>query len=494
MDHDPGAVFTKARPDDDEPPSKLDVKQAMREGYRTRRQRRALVGGAATAGVAAVAAVLALSLTGLPGTGEGPPAGQDFGFDPAHAGYPYAPQEEWAVPQPELDAAAREAFGELAVEGGFLDAGALDYELPSDDEVTEMMASSGRGYYEALTELGYVNLALHFTPWSVPGNGVGVHLRGYAASDGDEEAERSAFTLTALQPGGWTVEPGPVGDAQFPQHLLDDGPSWTDEAPVFTSEDSGDGRTVMIADHGCALEAAVVYPNGSALQSAWDLDCEGQGRELSVADLRAAMLAMPETDFDTGELALPESALPPGWAFDEDWPAEVEAELQASVTGVTDAVEAAVPGAELASTNAVQLQFGGAQAVRRQYSTRYELPYIDANAVAVNLSVGYVLPGGWTEGLPADDESGDAYLLSCGADKPDVCETTEVDGRTVATRVFDLGDNEARWVVVFDPAGWAVAVETSHAGPIEGWDMEALVSLAVSLPAPVYDPAAYEID
>jgi len=55
-----------------------------------------------------------------------------------------------------------------------------------------------------------------------------------------------------------------------------------------------------------------------------------------------------------------------------------------------------------------------------------------------------------------------------------------------------IGENRSHSVVVYDPAGWAVAFETSFEGSIEGYSLSDIVALTASLPAPVYDPAEYE--
>jgi hypothetical protein len=88
------------------------------------------------------------------------------------------------------------------------------------------------------------------------------------------------------------------------------------------------------------------------------------------------------------------------------------------------------------------------------------------------------------------------YLLDCGGPADvtnDVCEETEVDGRTVATRTSGPGEEAvSTQVVVFDPSGWAVSLGTLAEGDLDGYALDDLVALATSLPAPVYDPAEYE--
>lgn len=500
LQDDTGGLIRRARPDTTPKEPSLDIDEAVREGYRFRRRKVALVGGAATAGVAAVAAVLALSLnTFAPAeeTERGPelPVGGPFDFDPSLAGYPSPTSATWDDVQWDLDSAARSAFGDLAVDAGFLEADALAYERPSEAAIADAMEQWGVDRDEALSELGYQDLPLQFMPWHATGNSGQVYLRGYLARDGDEEAERSSFAITAMQPGGWTAEPGPTGDVAFPQHLISDEASWTDAAPEFTKDELDDGRILMIADHGCALEAAVVYPNGSALRSSWDLDCAGQGRAMSIEDLRAAMLAMPQFDYDTSELAPIGDLLdvPPGWAPDEAWEDAAADDSQATFDAATAVIAAVHPGVELLASQPSQMHFAD-DAVRRGYAADYSMPFTDAEDHPVHVAVRYHLPGGWLPGLPPERTNAEPYLLDCAGDKDDVCETTEVDGRTVATRTFGIGESRSYWVLVYDPAGWAVAFDTSYAGTIEGYGLEEIIALAASLPAPVYDPAAYERD
>ncbi|MEU5871076.1 hypothetical protein AB0A73_05875 [Glycomyces sp. NPDC047369] len=489
--HDDTAVLLRqARPDTGAEDAPLDLDAVVRAGYRARRHSRAVLGGA-TAGVAGLAAVLVLSLGGLPGRQEFP-AGTPLGFDPATAGYLGPAADTWDRRQPDLDEALRDAFGDLAVDSGFLDEDRLDYDRPSDDEIRGAM-DEGTGYYSALGELGYHGLPLQFGPWTDTGNSGQVYLRGLISRDGDEEAERSSFTVNALAPGGWTADPGPTGDVAFPQHLISDEASWTGDAPEFTTEELDDGRTLMVADHGCALEAAVVYPNGSALRSSWDLDCEGQGREMDVEDLKDAMLAMPQIEYDTSELVPVDELLdvPPGWPRDEAWPAGAAGDVQATMDGAADAIGALHPGVHVLDAAAGQRGDVGAPVVR-VFDGAFALPLVDAADIPVTANVTYFLPGGWLPGLPPETTSPEPYLLDCAGDKDDVCEETEVDGRTVATSVFGVYDSHSYEVVVFDPAGWAVSFTTSFEGELDGYGYEDLIALAAALPAPVYDPAEYD--
>jgi hypothetical protein len=81
-----------------------------------------------------------------------------------------------------------------------------------------------------------------------------------------------------------------------------------------------------------------------------------------------------------------------------------------------------------------------------------------------------------------------------GDDKDDTCEQFEANGRTVATRTFGIGERISYWIVVYDPAGWAVELNASFDGTVDGFAYEDLVDLASALPAPVYDPEEYASD
>ncbi|WP_335987841.1 hypothetical protein [Glycomyces sp. MUSA5-2] len=487
---DTATLLRRARPDTGAEDAPLDLDAVVKAGYRARRRSRAAL-GSATAAIACLAAVLVFSLGGVPGRQEFP-AGAPLGFDPAMAGYLGPAADTWDRRQPELDEALRDAFGDLAVDSGFLDEDQLEYDRPSDDEIRDAMGE-GTGYYGALSELGYHDLPLQFGPWTDTGNSGQVYLRGLVSRDGDEEAERSSFTVNALAPGGWTAEPGPTGDVAFPQHLISDEASWTGEAPEFTTEELDDGRTLMVADHGCALEAAVVYPNGSALRSSWDLDCEDQGREMDVEDLKDAMLAMPQIEYDTSELVPVDELLdiPPGWPRDGSWPFEAHDDAKSTMDEVEDKLDALHPGVE--QHDAAAGQRGDAEgSVLRVYEGAFTLPIADEADVPVGVDVTYTLPGGWLPGLAPETTGPEPYLLSCEGDKDDDCEETEVDGRTVATGVFSVGDHHSYEIVAFDPAGWAVTLTTGFQGEIEDLSLEDLVELTAALPAPVYDPAEYE--
>jgi hypothetical protein len=497
---DTGSLIRRARPDTTLRDESLDLDAILREGYRARRRSRAVLSGAATAGVAAVATVLAFSAGMFDPSGgdldrqQGFPAGEPFDFDPATATYPDPGDDEWDV-RKGLDEAGKAAFGNLAIDTGFLDADALDYERPSEEEIQAAIEDGAEDYGEALSDLGYNSLPLMFSTWSSPVSGGQAYLRGFDARDGDEEAERSSFEIIAIQPGGWTAEPGPTGDLAFPQHLISDEASWTEEAPEFTTEELDDGRTLMVADHGCALEALVVYPNDSALFTSWDLDCEGQSREMRVDDLSSAMLAMPQFDYDTSELAPIELLdMPPGWPLDESWEAAAPPDAATTAQAAGDHLSETYPDTELLNAAASQLQYTDS-VVRRTYESYFELPFEDAGGLPVQVSLRYFLPGGWLPGLPPEEKSEDPYLVDCvGDDKDDTCEQFEANGRTVATRTFGIGERISYWIVVYDPAGWAVELNASFDGTVDGFAYEDLVDLASALPAPVYDPEEYASD
>jgi hypothetical protein len=500
-------LLLRGRPDDPAPPSAMDVKQVMRRGYRAQARRNAAIGGASAVGVAAIAAVLALSLTGIGDDEQTPDVAQtfpatDFDFDPATAAYPPA-RPEYDGPDPlgrELNTAAKDAFGQLAVNAGIFDADALDYEFPSDDEVQALMDEYDLDYYSALSELGFHMEQLNFEPRGIDAKSGQASLRAYVALDTSEEVETPAYRIAGFQPGGWTAEPGPTGDVAFPQHLISDEASWTDEAPEFATETLDDGRTLMTADHGCALEAAVVYPNGSALTSWWDLDCEGQGHQMSLQDLTAAMLAMPQIDYDTSELAPVDFLdMQPAWPVDESWPEAADADAQASLDAAVAVVEGVYGDTEGHEGRAIGLRTGSGEVEQRTYTTDVTMPFNDSLDYPISMSVRYFLPGGWLPGLPPEGAGAGPYLVECGApgdDKDDVCAETEVDGRTVATRTWCVTEEDCSWfIAVYDESGWAVLIETSvGGGMVEGYGLEELTSLAAALPAPVYDPAEYGTD
>jgi hypothetical protein len=500
-------LLLQGRPDDPVPPSGMDIKQVMRRGYRVQARRNAAIGGASAMGIAAIAAVLALSLTGIgdeqtPDAAQTFPAGEGFDFNPATAAYP-PDHPVYDSPDPvgrELNTAAKDAFGDLAVDAGIFDADALDYEFPSDEAALEVMEEQGGDYYAALSELGFNQEQFNFAPRAIDAKSGQASLRAYVALDTNEEAENLAYGIAGFQPGGWTAEPGPTGDVAFPQHLITDEASWTDEAPEFAIETLDDGRILMTADHGCALEAAVVYPNGSALTSWWDLDCEGQGRQMSLQDLAGAMLAMPQIDYDTSELAPVEFLdMQPAWPVDESWPAAADADAQASLDAAVAVIDGAFGETGRHDGGAVGLSTGTGEVEQRTYTTDVTLPFNDRLDFPISMNVRYFLPGGWLPGLPPEGAGTGPYLVDCGApgdDKDDVCEETEVDGRTVATRTWCVTDEDCSWfIAAFDESGWAVLIETSvSGGQVDGYGLEELTALAAALPAPAYDPAEYETD
>jgi hypothetical protein len=491
LQDDPEAVFRKAMPQTPPPPARFDLDRIVQDGYRARRRHRAALGGAATAGVAAVAAVLALSVGGLPRQDEAPPV-TEFDFDTAMAGYPpeaIAPTGEIDPHQRTLTAAAKEAFGDLAADAGFLDAEDLAYEFPSDEEAQQFMDEWDTDYGEALSESGlHPEKALLFSPSTSPGNGGQVYLKSYTAGDGDEEAERPGFTVEAMLPGGWTAEPGPTGDSAFPQHLISDQASWTEQAPEFTEEALDDGRTLMTADHGCAYAVAVVYPNGSALRSSWDLDCTGQGREMALDDLAEAMLAMPEVAFDTTGLTPVETLIdyPDPWTYDEGWEAEADADAQASIDAALETINGAYAGAVIDDSGANQHLLTG-DLTRRVYTGSGQMGFDDETGYPVTFSLTYYLPGGWLPGF--DAAAPQLYLPPCdGTDPNKVCdEEIEVNGRTVLLRTVSVADSVSYFVYVYDPSGWALEFDTMVESDIDGYDREAVIELAASLPAPIFE-------
>ncbi|HEX2142949.1 MAG TPA: hypothetical protein VHG10_00425 [Glycomyces sp.] len=523
---DPGAVFRKAMPDTPPPSSQLDLDKIVRDGYRTRNRHRALLGGSVTTGVAAIAAVLALSVTGLPGTDDPngaandptesattPPEEVDV-TDAEMAGYPY--DHGWGQVEDENGAidwnqeilgvgdAATEAFGQLLADTGVWD----DPANPTPEEDCSWYLDDG-GSQEAYDECMAEGGGMHVSGDQVPGNYGQTYLRTIAGGESEDDgmALRTIFEFKVLLPGGWTAEPGPITEQLFPQHLISDGPYFTEDAPEFTTEDLDDGRTLMIADHGCAAEMAVVYPNGTGLRTTWN-NCSGTDYPLDTEALKAATLAMPEFEFDTSTLA-PVGELvevPLGWVYDEDaWAYSEEAQSQARQTydGARGALEEVFPGATLGEGDArsLGLMERGAN-MQRSYGNSGTLPYettIDETTEDTGFELRYYLPGGW---LPGFSETGhwDPHLTVC-SEGADCNSWTDDDGTVWAVEeksvVHEPMDGET-WepiteheieIVRYAPEGWAVGFWTS-------WQGDALISaddlgeLLAAMPAPEYDAAA----
>jgi hypothetical protein len=527
LQDDPGAVFRELKPEP--PPAAFDLDRIVRDGYKVRRRHRAVLGGAVTAGVAAVAAVFSMSLVGLPGVrdDEGDPneaaestaAEPDVIEDPSMAGYPY--DHAWENPvDPETNAIvtpeeaqtisddATAAFGQLLA-----DAGAWDDPLNTVDT----------GECEYLAEMGYeeedcedVETGLPVGPHQRPGNYGQTWLRSYVAEHSEEDGGgvygglRDVFKLEVLLPGGWTAEPGPVTEQLFPQHLISAGEYYTDTAPEFETSTLEDGRTLMIANHGCAYDLAVVYPNGTALRVSWDVGCNGAPtRPVSLEELTDAVLAMPEYEFDTSALTEVDELMeiPTGWVDDHGWEdSEVaEADAEATIDLAADALAELYPDATLGDADARTLGISGRGAVtHRSYYGGGTLPFettIDTTTGPVNFDLRYYLPGGWVPGVDQFFDRG-PYIAGCTefaectgpwfdedgtgwAAEEEVSEhqpsEEEGGGGPIVDHTLEL--------TMFHPDGWAVSIWATWTGdtPI---DADVFEEILRAMPAPVYDADA----
>lgn len=456
-------LLRRARPDTPSVGGDLDLDRIMRDGYRARRRNLAVVGGATGAGVAAVAAVLALSV--LPPADpdpDGPLAGGGAA-DAAMSGYPFEPDEEFGTDEEraQVSDAAAAAFGDLVTESGLLDG-------------------------EPVFDFGAVQ---------TPGNYGQTWLRSFAiqlqseSETGDEEV---VLRIEALLPGGWTAEPGPSTDQVFPQHLISasgapwyEDADWTDE---LTTTELDDGRVLYVANHECAYEAAVAYPNGTGLRASWNMGCNQPAPEHPIAleDFTAAVEAMPQFDFDTTGLASVGDLIdvPVGWTYDPDWDAEAGADAVASTDAARTVLEAAQPGAYLEDGTPIQIgepQYGAA--VTRTYFASGEYP---AEGGDVGFDLRYYLPGGWIPGF-ADPAGNGPFAVPCREDFT-CTQTTDDDGTVwVVAEAEGEGDFGEMEIVRFDPAGWAVGLQAASEAVL---DADTLADLLRDMPAPVYDTDA----
>lgn len=529
-DEDPKAVFRQAMPEGEPPPARFDLDRIVRDGYRARRRHRTVLGGAATSGVAAVAAVLTLSVTGIPGwnpdpaedpTGEAAnsvPPEEEVIEDFAMAGYPYAQMDNWGSDSEasEVSAAAQAAFKELTVAAGMFDESDFEAaEPPSAEEIQEYAEEMGvtEDEAEAMLAGDGDEPALSFHPNQHAGNEGQVFLRSYSSGFSVERDSdfRTVLSLQAWLPGGWTTEPGPPTNQVFPQHLVSDqaDESGDPDGATITTETLEDGRELTIVDNGCSYEVVVVYPNGAAFDAAWDVDCGGEtAYPVDLEDLKTAVLAMPEIEFNTSELAPIDELLevPTGWLLDPNWPSEAAGDAEATANAVAPVVQDLYPEATIDSWVAIELgMLDQYDAGEHTYSIRGTLPFqttVDETTTNVSLDMRYYLPGGWIPGYGESTYPGAPYLVVCRDwdEYEDVCTESEVNGHEVVTSELvteyvpeegepaDWGYTETAWeVAVFHPDGWAVTVGVTFQDESD-LTLEELVTLATSLPAPVYDP------
>ncbi|MCC3765494.1 hypothetical protein K3N28_20745 [Glycomyces sp. TRM65418] len=524
QDDDPGEVFRKAMPEAEPPPARFDLDRIVRDGYRVRRRHRAVLGGAAASGVAAVAAVLALSVTGMPGTPTGaaddpstdastPPEAVVV-EDPAMAGYPYA--EEWGTvadgdwaggvyreneEAAEVKAAATEAFGQLLAEAGVWDDPA---NTAPEDECSWILTEDGSQEEFDACIIGQSGMPVG--AHQKPGNYGQTFLRSFKGGESEEEgfALRTIFEFEVALPGGWTAEPGPITEQLFPQHFISDGPYFTEEAPEFTTEQLDAGRTLMIADHDCAAELAIVYPNGTGLRVTWN-NCSGTDHPLDLGGLVDAAASMPEFEFDTSELRPVEelNEVPMGWVYDEDdWANSAEAEGDAAETYeiARTVLREHYPDATLEEGGALSLgQMDRGANMQRSYSAYGTLPIettIDSSVGDVAFNLRYYLPGGW---IPGFSETGtwDGHLTVCK--EGFVCDSwSDDDGTTwafeehsvthepMAGEDWEAFTEHEMYATRYSPGGWAVGVwlQWTDDAPI---DADMVGELLRAMPAPVYD-------
>ncbi|SDD31124.1 hypothetical protein [Glycomyces harbinensis] len=467
MNHDdPRAVFRQAMPEATPPDAPFDLDRIVQDGYLARRRHRAVLGAAATTGVAAVAAVLALSVAGFPDGFADPvdPAeqsGESAAEEFAMSGYPYAPGDQ----------------------------------LGSEDE-REILRDAAVESFSTLLEDAGVTLTdpLGFASSQRPGNYGQTWLRSYTSSvfDGEDQVLR----LEAMLPGGWTAEPGPFTQQLFPQHLISASgdpwytdADWTDEL-VTTELD--DGRRLITVDHECAYEIAVVYPNGSGLRATWDIGCwKGEPEyEVSLEDFTAAVTAMPEVDYDTGGLTPVDELLevPTGWLFDPEWEQSDEAlaSAESSIASASAALEQSEFQGGVNEPSAIQVGMvnRGATAVRTYHGSGLMVYETPDEVRDLSFDLNYYLPGGWVPGIAEEGERGPNPVhclegFTCS-------ETTDDDG-TVWTfeAARDATDGQVQ-VTRFDPDGWAVSI-TVHQEEDAPVETDFLGDVLRAMPAPVYD-------
>ncbi|GAB3999352.1 hypothetical protein GCM10029992_27900 [Glycomyces albus] len=498
-DDNPGEVFRKAMPAAP-PQSHMDLDRIVADGYRIRRRNRTVIGATTAAGVSVLAAVTALAFTLNAPEGQGPQAADGFEADQDLVMSAYS-EEGWyqteaaAIEAQELTEAAKSEFGDLLVEAGYVEAGDLDYSPPTDADVRDEMERSG-SYAAALSELGYHDLPLLFSPREFSaGNEGEVYLRGHFAWAADEEDDTSPdFKFDAMAPGGWTAEPGPEDEFAFPQPMI------VEDGSGVSVEDLDDGRRLMVAGDGCMLHIAVAYPNGSGLRSSWDTGCEGQGYQVTVEELKAAMLAMPEIDYDTSALVPyegPEDGS--GRPADDNWAAGADGDAVTTAGQVEDAMTGFSEATVIEeSIGAVELQpsDGEGSTPLYQYSMAASLPITSyegggdgPGSVAdgeTHVNLTYTLPGDWEQWTSETGGDAGRVLPDCDGKAGTGCEEIEVGGRTA---VLDSNPEAGIYdVTVFDESGWAVQLFLTFDTAV-GFELseQEFTEMAAAMPAPVYD-------
>ncbi|MQM25027.1 hypothetical protein [Glycomyces albidus] len=516
LQDDPGTVFREIMPDTTPPPAAFDLDRIISDGYKARRRHRAVLGGASATSVAAIVGVLVFSVAGLPGGGSDeaedhdvPAATEDFDY--ANAGYPLPGPDGYGDPAvaEALTEAGRAAFGDLLIATGLFEASDFVTVVndPTEEEIQQFAEEFGLSYEQAEAELTVVedDGLFVFTGEMTPGNYGQVQLLGYEAlafagggADGDDPG-RLLLEVETLLPGGWTAEPGPTSQQYFPQHLIDDAES------DFTTTELDDGRVLYTADRECELALAVVYPNGSALRATWEALCGPEGEEVPVDPeaLEAAVLAMPQIDYDTTNLhEIDPIEVPTGWlAGDAGWWTWAEDSAQVTRNDVQTALDELAPGGEVYEPSASptpDAYWDEDTVALRQYVMTGSLPYesvLDTTVGDVPFDLTYTLPGGWLPGFSDADANG-PYLSDCN--RYFTCIESEVNGRTAFIAEKRLtheadGSGAAGWfegeyeVTVVDPDGWAVSVWMQFGNEDFALSAEALAAIVAQLPAPTYD-------
>ncbi|GAA1668593.1 hypothetical protein GCM10009830_13000 [Glycomyces endophyticus] len=529
LQDDPGALFRDRMPDLTPPPAAFDLDAIVRDGYRARRRHRAVLTGASATSVAAIAAVLAFSAGVLPGDRTDPadpahptdPAGEattgappgSTEIDYANAGYPWPGDSgfgDQAVAD-QLTAAGRDAFDDLLIATGRFEASDFQSIMndPSEEEIAQYAEDMQLSLEEAEAELSYVedDGLFVFTGHTSPGNYGQVQLYSYEATAlaaQEPEAEdwnRHLLEVEALLPGGWTAEPGPTSEQFFPQHLIEDTGS-------LETRELDDGRTLYTAVDDCETTLAVTYPNAAGLRATWDTGCDGEEEvPVDAAAFEAAVLAMPQIDYDTGGLAEVGQVVdvPTGWlASDLAWEEWAEEGAQATGQLVEAALSEIASGSMLGSASALvsdDWEYLDPDAVRlHQYTVSGTLPYsttIDTTVDDASFDLTYTLPGGWLPGFSGEDQNG-PYLANCRADFE--CREAEVGGRTayIAERRDahepDAGSGSTEgWfegeyeITVVDPDGWAVSVWMAFGNDDFELSADEVADILAQLPAPEYD-------
>lgn len=513
-----------------QPPADIDVDAIIREGTRLRRRNRLVLGGTSAVAVAVLASVVAVATMFSPAGGdEEAPVAQDQSEqpteepieDPSMAGYPY--DSDWASEVDEdtgynvrteeaveVHDALTEAFGQLLA-----DSGMWDDPLNTDEGACQMPDDFDpeNPPTQDPDECEPAQIGLAVEGDQRPGNYGQVWLRSYRGGVAEEVGGimghlRDAFSVEVMLPGGWTDEPGPITEQLFPQHLISDGPYYTDQAPEFTTEDLDDGRTLMVADHGCARDLALTYPNGTAMRVTWDVDCEGTTYPVDYDELVDAMLSVPEFDLDTSELTAVSELedVPVGWVYDRDaWADSADANAQARETysEARDALQELYPEATLSEGGAVSLgQMDRGANLQRSYSANGTLPFettVDETVEDTYFSMRYYLPGGW---VPGFSETGgwDTHLTVCKDDFQ--CESwTDEDGTFWAFEELEVTHEPMEgedwdpiteheiYATMYSPDGWAVGMWVSWQNdtPIDRATLEEILR---AMPAPEYDADA----